>query len=85
MHDHVHMMIAIPPKYAVSQVVGFIKGKNAIHVAKVYASAGGISWSALLGQALLCLHSWSRRGNDPGLHQQQEQEEERLEQLNLWR
>lgn len=36
MRDHMHMMIAIPPKYAVSQVVGFIKGENAIHVARVY-------------------------------------------------
>src|SRR3954447_26340030 len=34
--DHVHMMISIPPKYAVSQVVGFIKGKSAIHLAGVY-------------------------------------------------
>ena len=34
--DHVHMMISIPPKYAVSQVVGFIKGKSAIHLARVY-------------------------------------------------
>ena len=33
--DHVHMLIAIPPKYAVSQVIGFIKGKIAIHVARV--------------------------------------------------
>ena len=33
--DHVHMMISIPPKYAVSQVVGFIKGKSAIHLARV--------------------------------------------------
>src|SRR6266581_2093898 len=33
MPDHVHMMISIPPKYAVSQVVGFIKGKSAIHLA----------------------------------------------------
>ena len=33
MADHVHMMISIPPKYAVSQVVGFIKGKSAIHIA----------------------------------------------------
>jgi putative transposase len=32
----VHMMISIPPKYAVSQVVGFIKGKSAIHLARVY-------------------------------------------------
>jgi putative transposase len=34
--DHVHMLISIPPKYAVSQVVGFIKGKSAIYVARVY-------------------------------------------------
>ena len=36
MPDHVHRMIAIPPKYAVSQVVGFIKGKSAIHLARTY-------------------------------------------------
>src|SRR5713226_4031276 len=34
--DHVHMMIAIPPKYAVTQVIGFIKGKSGIHLARVY-------------------------------------------------
>jgi len=34
MPDHVHMMISIPPKYAVSQVVGYIKGKSAIHLAR---------------------------------------------------
>ena len=32
--DHVHILISIPPKYAVSQVVGYIKGKSAIHVAR---------------------------------------------------
>ena len=37
MPDHVHMMLSIPPKYAVSQVVGFIKGKGAIHIARMYA------------------------------------------------
>ena len=37
MPDHVHMMIAIPPKYAISQVVGFINGKSAIPIARVYA------------------------------------------------
>jgi putative transposase len=36
MPDHVHMLISIPPKYAVSQVVGYIKGKSAIHLARVY-------------------------------------------------
>ena len=34
--DHVHMLISIPPKYAVAQVIGFIKGKSAIHLARVY-------------------------------------------------
>jgi putative transposase len=33
--DHVHRMISIPPKYAVSQVVGFIKSESAIHLARV--------------------------------------------------
>jgi len=36
MPDHVHIMISIPPKYSVSQVVGFIKGKSAIHIARSY-------------------------------------------------
>ena len=34
--DHVHMLIAIPPKYAVSQIVGYIKGKSAISVARQF-------------------------------------------------
>jgi putative transposase len=33
--DHVHMLIAIPPKYAVAQVIGFIKGKSAIWIARM--------------------------------------------------
>lgn len=36
MKDHVHMLLRIPPKYAVSSVVGYIKGKSAIHLARVY-------------------------------------------------
>jgi putative transposase len=36
MPDHVHMMIAIPPKYAVSNMVGYIEGKSAIHLAREY-------------------------------------------------
>ena len=34
--DHVHMMISIPPKYAVAQIIGYIKGKSAIHIARNY-------------------------------------------------
>jgi hypothetical protein len=49
--DHVHMLISIPPKYAVSQVVGFIKGKSAIHLAGVY----GEKKRNFVGQ-----HFWAR-------------------------
>ena len=34
--DHVHVLMSIPPKYAVAQVVGFLKGKSAIHVARTF-------------------------------------------------
>ncbi len=34
MSDHVHMSISIPPKYSVSNVVGYIKGKSAISIAR---------------------------------------------------
>ena len=86
MPDHVHMMIAIPPKYSVSQVVGFIKGKSAIHVARVY----GERKRNFVGR-----HFWARDyyvstvGRDEAVIRayirQQELEEERLEQLKLWR
>jgi len=36
MPGHVHMLLSIPPKFAVAQVVGFIKGKAAIHIARTY-------------------------------------------------
>ena len=45
------MMIAIPPKYAVSQVMGFIKGKSAVHLVRVY----GERKMNLVGQ-----HFWAR-------------------------
>ncbi len=51
MPDHVHMMLSILPKYAVSQVVGFIKGKSAIHLARVY----GERKRKFVGQ-----HFWAR-------------------------
>lgn len=36
MPDHVHMCIAIPPKYAVASVIGFIKGKSALAIARQF-------------------------------------------------
>lgn len=35
--DHVHVLMSIPPKYAVAQVVGFLKDKSAIHIARVFS------------------------------------------------
>jgi putative transposase len=84
--DHVHMLIAIPPKYAVAQVVGFIKGKSAIHLARVY----GERKRNFVGQ-----HFWARGyfvstvGRDEHVIREyirkQEQEDARLDQLGLWR
>lgn len=34
--DHIHVLISIPPKYSVAQVVGFMKGKSAIYIARAY-------------------------------------------------
>ena len=36
MPDHVHMLLSIPPKYAVAEVVGYIKGKSAIYIARTF-------------------------------------------------
>ena len=86
MQDHVHMLISIPPKFAVSQVVGYIKGKSAIHLARVY----GERKRNFVGQ-----HFWARGyfvstvGRDEELIREyirhQEEDDKRLEQMNLWR
>jgi putative transposase len=36
MADHVHILMAIPPKYSVAEVVGFLKGKSAIAIARTF-------------------------------------------------
>jgi putative transposase len=86
MSDHVHMMIAIPPKYAVSQVVGFIKGKSAIYLARNYGERS----RNFVGQ-----HFWARGyfvstvGRDEEMIREyirhQEEEDKRLDQMQLWR
>ena len=35
--DHVHMLIRIPPKYSIAEVIGYIKGKSAIAVARQFS------------------------------------------------
>ena len=52
--DHVHMLLSIPPKYAVAQVLEFIKGKSAIHIARtVPRAAADLHGPALLGPRVL--------------------------------
>jgi len=58
MPDHVHMMLSIPPKHAVSQVVGYIKGKSAIHVARVYGERKRISSGRAFGPAGTLCRRW---------------------------
>jgi putative transposase len=84
MSDHVHILISIPPKYSVSQVVGYIKGKSAIHIARTYMGRQ----RNFTGE-----HFWARGyyvstvGLDESVVRQyiqnQEAEDQRLEQLNL--
>ena len=84
MPDHVHMLLSVPPKYSVSNVMGFIKGKSAIHIARVYAGRR----RNFVGQ-----HFWARGywvstvgKNEAAVRQyiqNQEKEDKRLEQLEL--
>ena len=83
--DHVHRMIAIPPKYAVSQVIGYIKGKSAIHLARVYGErkrnfVGQQFWArgffvSTVGRDAETIREYIRN---------QEQEDKRLDQMGLW-
>lgn len=85
MPDHVHIMLSIPPKYSVSQVVGFIKGKSAIQIARNFQGRK----KNFVGQ-----NFWARgyyvstAGKDEEVVrayiQAQEKEDQRLEQLNLF-
>jgi putative transposase len=84
--DHVHMMISIPPKHAVLQVIGYIKGKSAIHLARVYGERKG----NFVGQ-----HFWARGyivstvGRDEAVIRdyirRQEDEDKRLETCSVER
>ncbi|MBM9616176.1 IS200/IS605 family transposase [Desulfobulbus rhabdoformis] len=84
--DHVHMLISIPPKYAVSQVVGYMKGKSAIHIARTYLGqkknhCGMSFWArgyfvSTVGADEEVVREYIRN---------QEKEDQRLEQLNLFK
>ena len=54
--DHVHMLISIPPKYAGAQVIGYVKGKRAMHIARTdLGPPAEFHRAALLGPGLLHL------------------------------
>ncbi len=84
MPDHVHTLLSVPPKYSVASVMGFIKGKSAIHPARVYAGRR----RNYVGQ-----HFWARGywvsavgKNEAAVRryiQEQEKEDRRLEQLEM--
>ena len=84
--DHLHMLISIPPKYSVAQVVGFIKGKSAIHIARVFMNRR----KNFIGE-----NFWARgyyvstAGKDEEVVRryilQQETEDRRIDQLQLFR
>lgn len=84
--DHVHMMVSIPPKYTVVQVVGYIKGKSAIHIARTYLGQrknyGGMSFWARV-------YFVSTVGADEEVVRtyirDQEKEDRRVEQLSLFK
>ena len=83
--DHVHMFVSIPPKYAVAQVIGFLKGKSAIQIARNFVGRK----KNFTGQ-----HFWARGyhvstvGRDEKVIREyikkQEEEDKRLDQLNLF-
>ena len=84
--DHVHMLISIPPKYSVAQVVGYIKGKSAIHVARNYMGqkrnfTGHQFWArgyfvSTVGRDEKTVREYIKT---------QEKEDRRLDQLNLFK
>ena len=85
MGDHVHILISIPPKYSVSQVVGFIKGKSAISIARNYMGrkknfTGQSFWArgyhvSTVGRDEEVIRNYIKH---------QEQEDRRIDQLKLW-
>jgi len=84
--DHVHMLLSIPPKYAVSQVVGYLKGKSAIYIARTFGGKG----RNFVGE-----HFWARGyyvstvGRDEKTIREyirhQEGEDRRLDQLEMFK
>jgi putative transposase len=86
MADHVHMCLSIPPRYAVSNVVGFLKGKSAISIAREFRGktkdfTGENFWARGYFVSTVGLDEEMVRK----YIREQECEDERYEQLSLWK
>ena len=85
MRDHVHMLVSIPPKYSVSQVVGYLKGKSAIHIARTFMGkprnfSGESFWArgyfvSTVGRDEKQIREYIKK---------QEQEDQRIDQLTIF-
>jgi putative transposase len=73
--DHVHMMISIPPKYSVSQVVGYIKGKSAIQIARRYMGHERNYYVSTAGRDEEVVRKYIQR---------QQEFDQKLDQLNMF-
>ena len=82
--DHVHMLISIPPKYAVAQVIGFIKGKSAIWIARVFGRQRNFTGQNFWARGY-CV---STAGMDEAMIKEyikrQEEEDKKLDQLLMF-
>ena len=83
--DHVHMLVSIPPKYSVSQVVGYMKGKSAIHIARTFMGKprnfpGESFWARGYFVSTVGRDEQEIRA----YIQKQEQEDQRIDQLTLF-
>ena len=83
--DHVHMLISIPPKYSVSQVVGYMKGKSAIHIARTYLGQRKNYSGMIFGHGAILFQQLVPMKRLCGAYiREQEQEDHRVEQLSLF-
>jgi len=84
--DHVYMLISIPPKYAVSQVVGYMKGKSAIHIARTYlGQRKNYSGMSFWARGYFVSTVEADEEVVRAYIREQEQEDHRVEQLQLFR
>lgn len=83
--DHVHMMISIPPKHSVSQVVGFLKGKSAIFIARQYGRRRNFTgenfwargyWVSTVGRDEQAVRDYIRN---------QQENDRRIDQMSMFR